>query len=67
MKTRKLELTHQEIDLVQRALNKIYSDHLKLIGTGRLILDEANIKAIITNADRFGKLREKINAGLKDV
>ena len=64
---RNLQLTHEEIETIIKAL-RFTSDHqLKLVADNRALLDKETIEAILQNSYKFDDLRADISDGLKDV
>jgi len=64
---RTIQLSHEEIELIQTAIQNTYFEFLKIIEKDRKILTPEIISAILERAHEFDNLRLDIAAGQKDV
>lgn len=67
MDHRNLKLSHQEIELLNIALNYIYNRKMQIVGHHTPLLSEEERKAILKNANLFDNLRIAIAGGERDV
>ena len=66
METRKLELSHDEIELIQNALMYVYNKRLELLDKNRELTKEEK-GAILKTANEYWDLETHIGNGSKDV
>jgi hypothetical protein len=64
---RTLKLTHQEIEILEKALAFAYNQHFKTVRNMNVIFDDDTWQQVINNANMFGDLRSKINNSEADV
>lgn len=67
MSTRTLELTHEEIQTIERALQHLYETRLDIVSANRNVLDKDAIDSILKTANEYGDLRNDIENSTKDV
>lgn len=64
---RELRLTHEEIELIQKALDSIYLKHLETVRNDRCFLSEEATKEILKSANDYERLSSEIINDKKDV
>lgn len=67
MTTRTLELTHEEIELIEAALNQVTSLKMSQVSSQAGIMTKQEREAILQSSNRFDTLRAEIAEGEKDI
>jgi hypothetical protein len=64
---RTLKLTHEEIDMIDKLLNKEYNDQLKFIKDRHHMITPVLREHLLDNANRYADLQSQIANSDKDV
>lgn len=64
---RQLELSHEDIDLIETALKYISRQGFETVRKDKDILGEKAAEAILENSNKFEDLRDSISNGEKDI
>lgn len=67
MTTRTLELTHEEIELIEAALNQVTLLKMNQVSAQSGIMSKQEREAILQSSNRFDTLRAEIAEGEKDI
>ncbi len=64
---RTLKLTHQEIEILEKALAFAYNQQLETVRNMSVIFDDDARQQVINSANKYDTLRSKINSSEADV
>ena len=64
---RTLKLTHEEIDLIEKALAFVYNTRLKGLEKNFVLLDKDAVDIILKTANKYDNVLSDIREGKKDV
>jgi len=64
---RTLKLSHSDIEMIEKALNAMYFNHLSIIERERSLLPQGATDIILSQANKYDDLRIEISGGTKDV
>jgi len=61
-----LKLSTEEVKLLNSALNYVYSEKLKILQHNRNIMSEEEMNFLLTNANKYVDLKDKISKNNMD-
>ena len=64
---RTLQLSHRDIELIEKSLNHVYNSQIKLISDNRKLMEEEQVKLFLDLSNEYDDLRIAISDGMKDV
>ena len=67
MNKRTFEFTHEEVELIEKALDYVWNQKLQLISDKSLLITPEIREKLLESANKFGDLSSEISEGNKDV